>query len=227
MCKKYDVQIKISNWKEVKNIKSSLYVMGNINMPGIYKIGYVNRKTSSLADRTKEETRVQWVTPDSLRCLFVVDTDCPELLENKMHEDPSLTGVRISGKRELFQLNIIDIFNELVNHAKGLAKCIHIIQEEAERFAYESLLPSKKQLSNTNEENMIIEDGIYESTSFGQFTYKNGKYSSLKHKELKSLSRTKFCIKLREYGYSLTAGSMKSYWFRNNGEMRYQLIKSI
>ena len=131
---KFDIPVKNATWNEVKNLKSCVYVMGNTYMKGFLKVGYTNRELGHLGDRVKEQYKNQWVLPNSLKCIFIVETDQPELLEHKMHNDPDMAETRESDKRELFTRDINDLFSELYNHSKGIATCIYAIENEFEEF---------------------------------------------------------------------------------------------
>lgn len=160
MCK-FDVPVSVVSYSDIQHIKSGVYVLANDYMNGIYKVGLINREGGNISDRIKEQTNsCQWVIPGSLRCVILVDTEHPNLLENKMHLDPDMTRFRISGKRELFQMNINDIYKELSNHSKGIASHIYIIAEEADKFGLEYNI-NKKSTTNKNSWAELV-SGVYQ-----------------------------------------------------------------
>lgn len=143
MCK-FDVPVSVVSYSAIQHIKSGVYILANDYMNGIYKVGLINRESGNISNRIKEQTNsCQWVIPGSLRCVILVDTEYPDLLENKMHLDPDIAKFRISEKRELFQMNINDIYKELFNHSKGIASHIYIIAEVADKFGLEYNISKK------------------------------------------------------------------------------------
>jgi hypothetical protein len=125
---KFKVSVEFVNWSDVKDVKSSVYMMINDCMSGVYSIGYNEHET--LKSRIKSLEKSEWVMPGSLKYAVVVDTDCPELLAHKMHF--SLSESRISDEKDLFYGNFDDIFKKLSVHAMGFANKIYVVKDIAD-----------------------------------------------------------------------------------------------
>lgn len=205
MCK-FDVPVSVVSYSDVQHIKSGVYVLANDYMNGIYKVGLINREIGNISNRIKEQTNsCQWVIPGSLRCVILVDTEHPDLLENKMHLDPDMAKFRISEKRELFEMNINDIYKELFNHSKGIASHIYIIAEEADKLGLEYNISKK---STTDKTRCPEFSGIYKHSN-GFIVYYDAvtnrwKTENTEWESLKQFAQKTGCT-LRSLNYSYTS----------------------
>lgn len=187
---KFDIPIEIVNWSDVKNLKSTVYVLINkYYIHGFYKIGYTNRKNSTLNDRIREQERSEQVIPNSIRCVIIIDTDNPEVLENKMHNDLYISKFRESKKREWFKLDINDIYRGVINHSKGIANKIYIIKGTADEFG---LKYNKPTASDFN---------------FGDYDYKKLAYDKNKDNRRH--------VKRNEYYDALDSGKYSSKYIKD------------
>lgn len=206
MCK-FDVPVSVVSYSDIQHIKSGVYVLTNDYMNGIYKVGLINRESGNISNRIKEQTNsCQWVIPGSLRCVILVDTEHPDLLENKMHLDPDMTKFRISEKRELFEMNINDIYKELFNHSKGIASHIYIIAEEADKLGLEYNISKK---STTDKIRWVeLVSGIYKHSN-GFIVYYDAvtnrwRTENTEWESLKQFAQKTGCT-LRSLNYSYTS----------------------
>lgn len=137
---KFEVSVEFVNWSDVKGVKSSVYMMINDCMSGVYSIGYIDEH-ETLKSRIKSLEKSEWVMPGSLKYAVVVDTDCPELLAHKMHF--SLSESRISDEKDLFYGNFNDIFKKLSVHAMGFANKIYVVKDIADEcILFDECIPS-------------------------------------------------------------------------------------
>lgn len=215
MCK-FDVLTESTKWSDIKCVKSAVYVMANKYMPGIYKVGYINRENGTLENRIKEQERSEWVVPGSLKIVVVVETDVPELLENKMHNDPDMGETRESNKRELFNRPINEIFTELSNHSKGIATKIYVIEDAARCFGLEY---DKTPKMKSHETKPMINNRVYrhrngfyyrvdETTGTGCL-YINDAWTE-------NYAFTNFCKLVRDHGFKITNNRGWDYIISNS-----------
>mgnify|MGYP003305815591 CR=1 FL=1 len=204
---KFDVPVSVVSYSAIQHIKSGVYVLANDYMNGIYKVGLINRESGNISNRIKEQTNsCQWVIPGAVRCVIFVDTEHPDLLENKMHLDPDMSKFRISEKRELFKMNINDIYKELFNHSKGIASHIYIIEEEADKFGLEYNISKK---STTDKISWVeLVSGIYKHSN-GFIVYYDAvtnrwRTENTEWESLKQFAQKTGCT-LRSLNYSYTS----------------------
>ena len=204
---KFDVPISVVSYNDIQHVKSGVYVLANDYMNGIYKVGLINRESGNISNRIKEQTKsCQWVIPGSLRCVILVDTEHPDLLENKMHLDPDMSKFRITEKRELFKMNINDIYKKLFNHSKGIASHIYIIEEEADKFGLEYNISKKSTTEKPRWTELV--SGIYKHSN-GFIVYYDAvtnrwKTENTEWESLKQFAQKTGCT-LRSLNYSYTS----------------------
>lgn len=214
MLRDYKISERIVEFNEIKYKTSGVYVMEDETRPNLYKIGLIHK--GELRSRVRELETGSSALPGSIKVVFFVETKYPKLLEQKMHQDPNLIESRYCKSREWFSMDMQTIYKELKNHALGLSDCLYIVEERSKKFGISAQPQESGNL-------LPVQDGIYESQSFGQFEYKENRYSSLKHKELQNLPLYKFCIELRKLDYKISQ-RFQLFWYANNS-LRYQQIK--
>ena len=211
MCK-FDVAVSIVSYSDIQHIKSGVYVLANDYTNGVYKVGLINRESGNISNRIKEQTNsCQWVIPGSLRCVILVETEYPDLLENKMHLDPDMVKFRISEKRELFKMNINDIYKELFNHSKGIASHIYIIAEEADKFGLEYNISKKPTINKISWTELVLGElvsGIYKHKNgfivYYDATTNRWKTENTEWESFKHFAQKTGCT-LRSLNYSYTS----------------------
>ena len=195
------------SWSDTKNEKSGVYVMSNINMPNIYKVGYINRE-STLEDRIKELERSEWVTPGSIKVEIFVPTSNPKGLESSIHCDPDMTSSRLSPRRELFERSLTEIFLELKSRLP--------LTETGKMFVINNSIEIIQTNTQTD-----IKSGQYESDMFGVFSYKDKRFS---WREAHNLSFQKFVDLLRSCGYGAST-PINRFFFRADGTPKFKYIE--
>ena len=121
---KVKVSVNIVEYKEVKNIRSAVYIF---EKDGVRKIGMVDRETGGVDDRKKEQERVEWVIPNSIKVELVIPIDNPRILEDVLHCDPSISEHRCSQRRELFNIDSMNLMDEVINHCKGRTDKVYLV----------------------------------------------------------------------------------------------------
>lgn len=121
---KYDINIDIVEYKDIKNIQSAVYVF---EKDDIRKIGMVNRYNGTLDDRRKEQEKVQWVLPNSIKVELVIPIDDPHMLEHILHNDPSISEHRCHQRRELFNIDSMNLMDEIINHCIGRTDKVYLL----------------------------------------------------------------------------------------------------
>ena len=217
MLKNYKITERLTSFNEIKHKTSGVYVMHDETRPNLYKVGLIHK--GELKSRVRELETGSSALPGSIKVVFFAETEYPKLLEQKMHCDPNMIENRYCKSREWFSTDITTIYNELKNHALGLSDCLYIVEDQYKKF---NMCPQFHE-NHENSNNISISDGIYESPTFGQFEYKDNRYSSLKHKELQNLPLYKFCKELRKLDYRISH-KIQLFWYVG-GRLRFQPIK--
>lgn len=96
-----------------------VYVLDNISMPGIYKVGYTERSPS----RRAYELSVSTATPRPFRLICYAEYEEARAREQEIHA--ALSKYRVSPNREFFQCDLLLITDLVMSGDFAISRCFH------------------------------------------------------------------------------------------------------
>jgi len=164
-------------------MQGSVYILTNVSMPGLIKVGYTTRSVSQRIDELAHTGH-----PTRFFCELEIVTDQPELLESNLHG----ALYKFHYQKEFFKCDLVtavkvikehlESTNLTVSYISGRAKDLYVteseklrIEQNQERLKLEALEREKKliadQLKNRQREKYLQERVSFYWKEFSQNAY--------------------------------------------------------